>query len=130
MPLAVFGTRWNQFIPEHYIKGQNIDNKKLAGFYAAAGVVLNDHWASMAEYGFISNRLFDAVASGAFVISDYVEGIEEIFGETVHIKKHSESIRSLIKTLPLKNLQKNESIKTNNNFSKRIESILEAIIRN
>lgn len=83
LPLAVFGTRWNQFIPEHYIKGQNIDNKKLAGFYAAAGVVLNDHWASMAEYGFISNRLFDAVASGAYVISDYVEGIEEIFHDSV-----------------------------------------------
>ena len=33
----------------------------------------------MAREGFYSNRLFDAVASGARVISDQVEGIAEIF---------------------------------------------------
>lgn len=127
LPLAVFGTRWNQFIPEHYIKGQNIDNKKLAGFYAAAGVVLNDHWESMAKHGFISNRLFDAVASGAYVISDYVEGIEEIFSTTVYIKSDSETINSLIIKDLNKNLQLNESIRLNHNFSRRIKEILKTI---
>jgi spore maturation protein CgeB len=33
----------------------------------------------MSREGFYSNRLFDAVASGARVISDQVEGISEIF---------------------------------------------------
>ena len=33
----------------------------------------------MANEGFYSNRLFDAVASGARVISDQVDGLEQLF---------------------------------------------------
>ena len=40
---------------------------ELAAAYAGAGVVLNDHWDDMRAGGFVSNRLFDAVASGARV---------------------------------------------------------------
>ena len=51
-------------------------NRDLAGYYSAAGIVLNDHWAGVAAWGVLSNRLYDAAASGAFVISDHVDGIE------------------------------------------------------
>ena len=51
--------------------------------YRSAGVALNDHWPDMAKHGFLSNRLFDAAASGARVVSDDVAGIKEVFGETV-----------------------------------------------
>jgi spore maturation protein CgeB len=37
----------------------------------------------MAKNGFISNRMFDAAASGARIISDYVPGSSEIFGEAL-----------------------------------------------
>ena len=46
-------------------------------------MVLNDHWQSMRANGFISNRLFDVVASGGVVVSDYVAGAEDIFGQSV-----------------------------------------------
>jgi spore maturation protein CgeB len=41
--------------------------------------VLNDHFPDMADWGFVNNRVFDAVASGARVLSDHVEGLEPIF---------------------------------------------------
>ena len=33
--------------------------------YRTHGVVIADHWGDMAREGFLANRLFDAVASGA-----------------------------------------------------------------
>lgn len=45
--------------------------------------MLNDHWAEMRAWGLVSNRLFDAAACGARIISDPIDGLEEIFGDVV-----------------------------------------------
>ncbi len=37
----------------------------------------------MKEKGFISNRIFDALASGAFMISDNIVGIEAVLGDAI-----------------------------------------------
>ena len=76
---TVYGRNWDRFISSDLIGGNFIENDEIAAKYRSAGIVLNDHWPDMAREGFYSNRLFDAVASGARVISDEVEGIGEIF---------------------------------------------------
>jgi len=47
-----------------------IPNEELPAVYASVGVLLNDHWQTMRERGFVSNRLFDALACGTPVISN------------------------------------------------------------
>jgi O-antigen biosynthesis protein len=81
--LSIYGTRWSDFVPRHLIKGESIDNKALSGAYAAAKVVLNDHWESMREYGFVSNRIFDVLASGGRLVSDAMPSIGHLFGGAV-----------------------------------------------
>ena len=76
---TVYGRNWDRFISSDLIGGDFIENEEIAAKYRSAGIVLNDHWPDMAREGFYSNRLFDAVASGARVISDQVEGLGEIF---------------------------------------------------
>jgi len=76
---TVYGRNWDRFISSDMIGGNFIENDEIAAKYRSAGIVLNDHWPDMAREGFYSNRLFDAVASGARVISDQVDGIGEIF---------------------------------------------------
>ena len=76
---TVYGRNWDRFISSDLIGGNFIENDEIAAKYRSAGIVLNDHWPDMASEGFYSNRLFDAVASGARVISDQVEGVGEIF---------------------------------------------------
>lgn len=83
LPLSVFGTRWETIIPALNLKGTHIPNRELAGHYASAGVVLNDHWDTMREHGFLSNRLFDAAACGARIVTDRLEGLDEVFGDLV-----------------------------------------------
>ena len=78
--LAVYGGRWTpELIDPRYLAGGAIPNEDLAAHYAAAAIVLNDHWAGMRREGFLSNRLYDASAAGAFVISDDVEGLAAEF---------------------------------------------------
>ncbi len=73
--VAIFGTRWQQFIPAHAIRGENIPNGELGRHYNSARVVLNDHWPDMREKGFVSNRLFDVLACGVPLVSDEVAGL-------------------------------------------------------
>lgn len=77
--LAVYGPDWNRCLPEGVLRADYLANEDLSRAYGAAGIVLNDHWADMARNGFMNNRLFDAAASGARVVSDYVDGIDEFF---------------------------------------------------
>ena len=76
---AIYGKDWDRFVSRELIAGEFIENTQIAAQYRSAGVVLNDHWPDMANEGFYSNRLFDAVASGARVISDQVVGLEQLF---------------------------------------------------
>lgn len=80
---AIYGTRWRGLVSDRFIRGENVPNTRLAHAYRAAGVVLNDHWDTMREMGFISNRVFDVLACGGRIVSDPVEGIEALFGDMV-----------------------------------------------
>ena len=95
--LAVFGDDgWDRFIEPRYLKGTGIDNDDLPGAYAGATFVLNDHWRDMAEFGFFSNRLFDAAATGARVISDPVPGMTELFEGQVQSYESVDELRALL----------------------------------
>lgn len=81
--LSVFGVGWQEFLPAERIAGDFLPNAELPAAYAGAGIVLNDHHRDMADAGFLSNRLFDAVAAGARVLTDRAVGINEVFGDSV-----------------------------------------------
>jgi hypothetical protein len=75
----VWGPRWGGLIPDRLWRGEFASSDQVAQMYRSARVVLADHWEDMAREGFISNRLFDAVALGARVISDQVAGTTDLF---------------------------------------------------
>ena len=56
---------------------------EVGALYASAGVVLNDHHLDMRRDSFASNRLFDAAACGARILSDRIDGLEETFSGLV-----------------------------------------------
>ncbi|WP_026495976.1 CgeB family protein [Butyrivibrio sp. WCD3002] len=82
--LQVYGRHWEDFpeVKEHVVS-EYIPNEEVARAYHDAAILLNDHWDDMREYGIISNRIFDALTAGAFIISDDVPGIREAFEGTV-----------------------------------------------
>ena len=96
LPLSVYGSDWEGLIPQHLIKGRFIANDQLGASYASAALVLNDHWDDMRREGFLSNRLFDAVASGARVISDDVDGLHGLFGSSVQVAEDASALQRLV----------------------------------
>lgn len=78
--LAVYGGSWSpELLDPKYLRGTWIPNDELHRYYSSAEIVLNDHWADMRAEGFISNRVYDVLASGGFVVSDRVPGMDERF---------------------------------------------------
>lgn len=77
--LSVYGRHWEEFPVKDYVVNDYMDNDKVGQAYHDAKILLNDHWDDMRECGIISNRIFDALAVGAFVISDDIPEIDEVF---------------------------------------------------
>lgn len=95
--LDVYGDDgWEQYIPSRHIRGAVMPNTALPLAYAHARVVLNDHWTDMRRGGFLSNRLFDAAAAGARIVSDDVPGLREIFGDQVRTYRDHDELRLLL----------------------------------
>jgi GT2 family glycosyltransferase len=102
LPLAVYGDLWAGLVPDGVVRGRSVPNETLAAAYRSAGVVLNDHHEDMRQEGFVSNRLFDAVASGARVVTDPVldgRGLAELFGTAVQVYETPDDLARLA-TLP------------------------------
>ncbi len=51
----------------------------------------------MRTAGIVSNRILDALAAGALVLSDRVEGLEEMLGDTVPTFSSQDELGSLIR---------------------------------
>ena len=95
--LAVFGRGWTpERLDPAYHAGESIPNAELGPYYAAASIVLNDHAPGMGREGFLSNRLYDAAAAGAFVISDEIDGLEHEFDGAVLAYRDRQHLHDLI----------------------------------
>lgn len=94
--IAIYGVGWDAYLEPQQIRAEFLPNIELPAAYASAGVVLNDHWPQMAAAGFLSNRLFDAVATGARVISDPATGLEDVFGAAVRTYEGTDELRALL----------------------------------
>ncbi len=94
--LCVYGNYWKDKIDDKYLCGEHINNAELHKVYSSSKILLNDHWDDMRKNGFISNRIFDGFAAGAFIISDEIEGAKEIFGNTLITYSDPNDLKKLI----------------------------------
>ena len=99
LPLTVYGGGWRDRIPSRFVRADHFPNENLATLYASAKVVLNDHWPDMRDKGFVSNRVFDALGSGAVVVSDRATGLEEMFGDLVPTYDDPVELSQTVRTL-------------------------------
>ncbi|UFN45742.1 glycosyltransferase family protein [Nocardioides okcheonensis] len=81
--LTLHGNDWTEFVDRDQIASGGVANEEVGALYASAGVVLNDHHLDMRRDSFASNRLFDAAACGARILSDRIDGLQEIFSGLV-----------------------------------------------
>lgn len=94
--LAVWGGDWEGLIDAKYVAGEFLPNRQVRKAYSSASIVLNDHWDDMREHGFVSNRIYDALACGALVVSDDLPELQENFGDAVVTYNSPEELRELV----------------------------------
>ena len=89
-PLTVIGSGWDDWLPagEVRVAADRVPNEDLPALYASAGLVLNDHWEDMRTEGFVSNRIFDVLATGARLLTDDVAGLREVLGNDLATWSH------------------------------------------
>jgi spore maturation protein CgeB len=97
LPIGIYGSHWPMFVPPSCIRGEYIENLLLRQHYSRCAILLNDHWPSMRENGFLSNRIFDAAAAGAFVLSDAVEAIQHLFEDDLVTYRTETEFRDQVK---------------------------------
>lgn len=81
--VTIYGGGWGPYVDAERIAAPVLANDLVPEQYASAGVVLNDHWDDMRESGFVSNRVFDVLATGGRLVSDRVDGMTDLFGSSV-----------------------------------------------
>lgn len=131
--LAVYGKEWKGLLAKEYIKGKHISNDELYKYYGSTEILLNDHWDDMRTKGFISNRIFDGLACGAFIISDRVRNMGEMT-DFIHTYETPEQLKMLIDFYlkhPEKRIEKSKKgilyILKNHTFKERAKQFSEAI---
>lgn len=75
LPLTVIGSGWETYGLS--AKASSISNHALPALYAESLALLNDHHGAMREFGYLNNRVFDALACGVPVITDMAPGCPE-----------------------------------------------------
>jgi hypothetical protein len=87
LELSLYGVGWQEYVDAAKIKAEFLANDQLPAAYSSAKLVLNDHHTFMADTGFLSNRLFDAAATGTRIVSDPALGLADVFGD--HVRTYS-----------------------------------------
>ena len=93
---TIYGPDWRGMVPSSKLVDTYLSQPDVANHYRRASAVLNDHWEDMREQGFISNRLFDAAACGAPIVTDPVAGLEGVFGDVVHTYASGDELASVV----------------------------------
>jgi spore maturation protein CgeB len=94
--IKIWGWGWKGLIPDEWYGGEYYDYERLNELYASSKIVLNDHHDDMRREGFINPRILDVLASGGFVVSDGVRGMEELFGNSVAVYHTPGELREII----------------------------------
>jgi spore maturation protein CgeB len=88
----------------------------------------------MQKKGFISNRLFDAAACGAAIVSDKISGLEEVFDDVIITYSSPKELPAIVQTCLARHsdtVQKrrklSQHIRQHHTFEKRVGEMLTVI---
>jgi glycosyltransferase involved in cell wall biosynthesis len=79
LPVKIWGRGWASFgVPDDQVVADYIANERLGALYATSRATINDHWDDMKRFGYVNNRLLDALACGLPVVSDWHPAAQEL----------------------------------------------------
>ena len=129
--VAVYGTRWEGLIDPRHVRAAGVPNEAVGDLYRHAGLVLNDHWPDMQRAGILSNRVFDALACAAPIVSDEIADLPPGFANHIETfgpdRPIATAIARALDGSPERRAARNafsETVRREHSFDRRAEVIL------
>ncbi|WBU63771.1 glycosyltransferase [Paracoccus aerodenitrificans] len=94
LPFDLYGGGWEGVVPPQILRASYVRNADLPDLYSRYALLLNDHWETMRESGFLSNRLFDGSAVASPILTDNVAGLSEVFGDNIAVASDASDFRT------------------------------------
>ncbi len=99
VPLQLYGRGWEAFGLADRVVADYVPNDRLGKLYSSIRFTMNEHWEDMREFGFINNRVFDALACGLPLISDSHDDLERLFPHEILYCNDQDSFRTALRTM-------------------------------
>ena len=131
--VGIYGHDWERFVDPSFIRADHLEFAKVPAAYRSARIVLNDHWEDMRQEGFVSNRLFDAAFVGARIVSDDIDGMDDLFGGLVKTYRDAAELRRLLHDesawpSPQERLRIAATVRERQSFDARARTLLDAAL--
>ncbi|MBN2493228.1 MAG: glycosyltransferase family 1 protein [Deltaproteobacteria bacterium] len=134
LPVRIWGRDWQAVVDKRFLVGDWIDNDALPEIYNRAGFTLNDHWDGMRRWGYINNRVFDALACGLPVLSDHNETLAAMFPRSVLTFRDRAGFSRCVERMILQHPRLLEaasrdsaSVRSEHSFASRAKDLLEQV---
>jgi len=115
--LQLYGVGWENTPWKDMWKGKW--NGTESDLYGQSQITLGITVASQKELGMVNNRIFDSLACGTPIISDYFPALEEIFGDLVTYARKTGDVDTQIQSILQRSPQERKD------FSERAISFIE-----
>ncbi len=141
IPLHIWGrtegdAAWGKYLKEDtsIILEGPLAYTDLPDVYRASKIILNDHFDTMREEGFINNRILEALSCGRPVLCDYCEEFERLFGDSLVFYHDEEDFISKLRWLEEHSEEQKEKvlamwpkIKEEYSFAARADELVEIV---
>lgn len=134
LDISLYGSGWQRTAAAKFLKNERVENSDLAKLYGRTQLVLNDHMPSMRREGICSNRIFDALACGAAVVSDHVQWVPEDIRAWIYFYSSEAEFRNTVTVALSEDAAQRESrdrftleMREKHSFDARAQSIIELL---
>jgi hypothetical protein len=134
LPLQLYGRGWGAFGLADRVVADYVPNDLLGELYSSLRFTLNDHWGDMAEFGFVNNRVFDALACGLPLISDRHDELVSLFPHGLVYCTDRESFEKGLRKMMIEYLEVVDAVQAqqvtihrDHSFNSRCDQLLRAI---
>lgn len=134
--LRLWGDGWRETEAAKFLVEDRIANDDLGALYAGAEIVLNDQTRIMRRAGLISNRIMDALACGAAVITTPTGGLPPDLAEFVEEVSTPEEFTEAVRLIRAETVEKKAAradfarrMRDTHSFDARAAQILTSVVQ-